>query len=90
MNTATFLKLASGDWGIRGTGPVPAPGASVTVSKRTGERRTLRVGKIVWQGNSGVWLSTIQPKAPRKGAPVPVSNETEVESYTESDPAACY
>jgi hypothetical protein len=56
--TATYAKLRSGDWGLRLTGALPKPGASITVTQKDGSTRTERVGRIVWQG-SGVALATI-------------------------------
>jgi hypothetical protein len=58
MTTATYTKLKNGDWGLRLTGALPKPGASVTVTKKDGSTRTERVGRILWQGD-GVALATI-------------------------------
>lgn len=56
---ATYTKLRSGEWGIRIAGSTTV-GASVVVAKKSGERKTETVARIVWQGE-GVTLAAIAP-----------------------------
>jgi hypothetical protein len=55
--TATYTKLRDGSWGVRVVGTV-APGATVQVTKKSGESKTETVGKVIWTGN-GVTLATL-------------------------------
>jgi hypothetical protein len=57
MQTATYTKLRSGDWGIRVAGTV-STGEKITVRKRDGSTKEERIAKVVWSGN-GVSLCTI-------------------------------
>jgi hypothetical protein len=57
---ATYTKLRSGDWGIRGRGLVE--GRDVTVTKKSGETKTERVTKIIWTGSDGTQLATIEQR----------------------------
>jgi len=47
METATYTKLRSGDWGVRVTGTV-RPGQTVNVVKRSGEAKNERIDRVVW------------------------------------------
>jgi hypothetical protein len=60
----TFTKLRTGSWGIKSTTPV-AKGDRVEVQKKSGERQTVTVERIVWSGN-GVWLCAIRAE-PKSG-----------------------
>lgn len=55
---ATFAKLKSGEWGLRGTPEELQAGRTVQVTKRSGETQLCTVGKVLWTGN-GVALATI-------------------------------
>lgn len=74
-NTATFTKLRDGDWGLRIVGPhAVEPGQTVTVTKKSGETSTERVGEVIWSDGKGVTLAKIAarvttPAAPRYAAP---------------------
>lgn len=59
---ATYTKLQSGDWGLRGTPSELTAGAVVTVRKSNGETKRETVGRVVWTGN-GVSIATIVSKA---------------------------
>jgi len=52
----TFTKLRDGSWGLRGRDLVE--GQTVTVTKRSGERQTATVGRVVWRGRDGTCLAT--------------------------------
>lgn len=63
--TATYTKLRDGSWGIRATNAV-APGASISVTKKSGENKIENIGRVIWSGN-GVWLATIEKSSnPKK------------------------
>lgn len=74
-NTATFTKLRDGSWGLRIVGPhAVEPGQSVTVTKKSGETSTERVGEVIWSDGKGVTLAKISarvatPAAPHAAAP---------------------
>ena len=53
----TYTKLRNGDWGLRIDGSVEA-GATVTATKKSGETKTERVGRVLWAGN-GITLASI-------------------------------
>lgn len=54
---ATYMKLKSGDWGIKGTNLVE--GTSVTVVKKSGEAKTESVGKVIFRAPDGTCFATI-------------------------------
>jgi hypothetical protein len=62
----TFTKLRSGSWGIKSTTPV-AKGDRVEVAKKSGERQTVTVERVVWSGN-GVWLCAIRSEPRSSGS----------------------
>lgn len=62
---ATYTKLRTGDWGLRIEGARVGEGTPVVVVKRSGERKSERVGRVVWSGN-GVTLATISRSATRR------------------------
>lgn len=74
-NTATFTKLRDGSWGLRIVGPnAVEPGQTVTVTKKSDETSTERVGEVIWSDGKGVTLAKIAarvttPAAPRYAAP---------------------
>jgi hypothetical protein len=64
MATVTYVKLKSGDWGVRATAPL-TEGSRVTVTKRSGETKDEVVTRRVWD-NGAVYLYAV---APRRAAP---------------------
>lgn len=54
----TWTKLKTGAWGLRGASSILKDGASVVVSKKSGELQNVTVGKVIWSGN-GVALATV-------------------------------
>jgi hypothetical protein len=62
---ASYTKLRTGDWGIKGNVPAPAPGDTVLVTKANGDTKTATVARVIWTGN-GVWIAAIE----REPAPV--------------------
>lgn len=54
----TYTKLKDGSWGIRGTTSEIRAGSTVTVVKKSGERKTETVGKVLWTGD-GIALATV-------------------------------
>lgn len=73
---ATYTKLKSGDWGVRGDGQPPAPGTPVNVRKASGEIKSETIGRIVWQGSDTrtgqpAWLAAVT----RAAAPASTSNQ---------------
>lgn len=60
----TYTKLRSGDWGIRLDSPAQ-PGDVVVVEKKSGERKTEVVGRILRTGDD-YCLATIESGAPRR------------------------
>lgn len=55
--TATFTKLRSGDWGLRGKGLVE--GQMVTVYRRDGSKALVQVGRVIWKGGDGTSVAEI-------------------------------
>jgi len=47
-NSITWTKLRDDSWGIRGAGLIE--GETVTVTKRSGQTKSVMVGEIVWTG----------------------------------------
>lgn len=62
---ASYTKLRDGSWGARVEGRV-APGAQITVRKRSGEAKQETVGRVVWS-EQGVSLVTLQASAAPQG-----------------------
>ena len=58
MATTTFKRLRNGDWGIQGHGL--RAGQQVTVTKRSGETSTVTVGRILFSGDDGYAIATIE------------------------------
>lgn len=60
--TATYTKLKDGTWGVRvafsGKGSITA-GDTVEVKKKSGEKKTETITKVLWSGN-GVYLCAIK------------------------------
>lgn len=54
----TFKKLNSGDWGLIGSADEIQAGRSVKVTKRSGQTKTVTVGKVLWSGD-GKAIATI-------------------------------
>jgi len=76
---ATYTKLRDGSWGIRAQEPLTA-GQAVTVAKRDGTTQTETVDKIVWTGEDGTTLATIQPR--RKAASASSARRSHAETKT--------
>jgi hypothetical protein len=53
----TYAKLRDGSWGVKVPGKATA-GQTVTVEKKSGERRTERIARVLWSGD-GVSLCSI-------------------------------
>jgi hypothetical protein len=56
----SYTKLKSGEWGIRAESAL-TQGATVTVTKKSGETKSEIVGTKVWTDGKGVWLYAIAP-----------------------------
>lgn len=64
----TYTKLKNGEWGIRIEGQAQA-GSTITVTKKSGEKQTVTIGKVVWS-DSQISLCTIGTDKPEpKPAP---------------------
>jgi hypothetical protein len=58
METATWARLKSGEWGLRGESLVP--GDAVRVTRKDGSSAVVVVGDIVWADhNSTLVLATV-------------------------------
>ena len=57
--SVTYTKLRSGDWGVKGPSGTVREGATVTVTKKSGESRQETVGRVVWIGD-GVSIASIE------------------------------
>jgi len=66
--TVTYTKLRSGDWGLRGPATILSEGASVTVTKRSGETKPATVGRVLWSGD-GVAIATIASSSTSRQQP---------------------
>ena len=60
MTTATYTKLRTGSWGLRGRGFVA--GERTLVIKRSGERQAVTVERILWTGDDGQQIATIDQR----------------------------
>jgi hypothetical protein len=65
MHEATYTKLQSGAWGIRGAGEPPAVGDAVNVTKRSGAVDSRTVERVVWSGpardgNGLAWIAAVE------------------------------
>lgn len=67
---ATYAKLKDGSWGLKGSNLVE--GASVTVTKKSGETKSERVGKVLFRGADGTCFARIEG-ASRGGSSRPSS-----------------
>jgi hypothetical protein len=65
---ATFAKMKDGNWGIRGNGAAPAPGAIVNVRKADGSSSTVTVAAVVGKFSDGNWIASIVKSAPSGSA----------------------
>ena len=77
---ATYTKLNSGDWGIRVAGASVAPGATVTVAKKSGETKTETIGAVLWTGNA-VSLCSIARSATRDYSSTPRGKQSIEHTY---------
>lgn len=59
----TYTKLKSGEWGIRSDKSLSV-GASVVVTKKSGESKTEQVANQVWTDGKGIYLYGIVPSRP--------------------------
>lgn len=57
---ATFTKLKNGDWGVKVNGSA-SPGQQVTVDKKSGGTKTVKIAKVLWSGN-GVSICAIEQR----------------------------
>ena len=65
----TYSKLRDGSWGLRGAGLVA--GASVVVTKKSGETKAVLVGRVLWTSPDGATsLATVAGNggSPPRGA----------------------
>ena len=67
----TWTKLKDGNFGIRSTVELHA-GATVAVTKKSGEVSDATVGRVLWSGpdkstGATIWLATVAPR--RGGSP---------------------
>ena len=58
MSTNTYTQLRDGSWGVRVSGTASA-GEIVTVTKKSGETKTERIGRVLWSGRDSRTGSTI-------------------------------
>jgi hypothetical protein len=65
----TWTKLNDGSWGIRGDANTIRQGATVTVTKKSGESKTVQVAHVLWTGN-GVAIAKVgtPTAAPRRSS----------------------
>jgi hypothetical protein len=61
---ATYAKLRDGSWGVRVQGGGVEPGETVTVTKKSGETKVERIGRVLWNGD-GISLCTLAASQPR-------------------------
>lgn len=73
VGVASFTKLRSGDWGLRGRGF--NEGDSVTVTKRDGSKAVLQVGKIVYRAPDGSVIAEIDKSSRRYASDLDESPE---------------
>jgi hypothetical protein len=67
MNDASYTKLRSGAWGLRGPSAVITEGADVAVRLKSGKITRQRVGRVLWAGD-GVAIATIARVVARGGS----------------------
>jgi len=64
--TTTWTKLHNGSWGIKGSTSTLIEGDDVVVTKRSGETKTVTVGRIVWtDGTIAIASTGTRQPAPR-------------------------
>lgn len=56
--TTSYTKLRNGNWGIKGHGL--RAGQAAVVYKRSGERTTVMVDKVLWTGPDGLAIASIR------------------------------
>jgi hypothetical protein len=66
---AFFMKLDSGQWGVRVMGPAPEPGDVVTVVKRGGEEKQVTVTEVIELVNGQAICAFTDGSAPDRPAP---------------------
>lgn len=59
---ASYSKLRDGSWGLRGKDLVA--GATITVTKKSGGTKVETVGRILWRGEDGTCLASIEASQP--------------------------
>lgn len=62
----TYTKLKDGSWGIKGKGLTT--GQTVSVTKKSGECKTETVSHILWTGQDGTQLASIQQNTSSKSS----------------------
>ena len=62
--TTTWIRLKTGEWGLRGSPQVLRPGAAVVVTRRNGERQTVTVGRILWS-DATIAIATVAGQRPQ-------------------------
>lgn len=60
----TYIRLHSGDWGIRSSAALTV-GTQVSIAKRNGSSKMEVVGRAIWFG-SGAWIYAIGPSTRRR------------------------
>lgn len=60
--TATFTKLRSGAWGVKGHNL--ASGRIVRVTKRSGESQMVTIDRVMWHDASGLAIASIAADRP--------------------------
>ncbi|HHH27366.1 MAG TPA: hypothetical protein ENK57_03310 [Polyangiaceae bacterium] len=51
MKTATWMKLRSGEWGVKVNSAQVREGDKVVAIKRNGERKEVKIRKVLWAGD---------------------------------------
>jgi len=60
----TYTKLRNGEWGLRGQNLTE--GSTVTVTKKSGETKTEKVGRVIWRGSDGTCLAAKGDSSPSR------------------------
>ena len=60
--TATFTKLRSGAWGVKGHSL--ASGRIVRVTKRSGESQMVTIDRVMWSDHTGLAIASIVSDRP--------------------------
>jgi hypothetical protein len=69
---ATYVKLNSGEWGVRVVGEMPDPGTDVTIRKRSGDEVFAKIGHVVWTADDKkTHLCALAPVTAEVPSPAP-------------------